>query len=615
MIEKPGRAAADDDVAFRLKGWDLLAGGLWLGLAAGVLEGLWALIRSHVLHANTLLGPGVVWMAPLMDLLWMVIPAVAVALVTWRWPRLARFGLVFVLFPALTLFLLAFDRLHTYAILLLAFGGAIQLARFFTKRPSALRSLVRFGFPILGAYTVAAAAVVDFAPRLAERRALSRLAPAGAGAPNVLLLVLDTVRGLSLSLNGYSVPTTPVLKQVARSGVQFSRAWSPSAWTLSSHASMFTGFFPHQLVHGLSTPLDSAKRTLAEVLRAHGYATGGFVGNVHYVGPQFGLARGFAHYDEYRFSRGELFLNSALGRYLAKRRDFRGWIRFYDIFGRKPARRIDGALLDWIPTVGSRPWFAFVNYFDAHEPYEPPADWERRFASNTPRKLYLTDQSIRGARRLFKQDMTEAEIARERQAYEASIAWLDDEIGRLLDELEARGALKNTLVIITSDHGEQFGEHGLFVHGNSIYRPLIWVPFITVFPGHVPAGRTVEQPVSLRNLPATVLDLVGLGSQSDLPGESLRRYWSEGAASPEPLFAETVSTWQREVWRALLADSLWYIRHEMADSVAEELYDARRDPDQVVNLADSSTHRSDLTRLRGSMDSILTVTGPDVWVR
>lgn len=611
----PTSPSAEGGVASPLNGRDLFAGGLWFGALAGVLEGSWELVRGLVLGVYTKLGPGVVWMAPLMDLLWLVVPAAVAALVVWRWPRLARVGLVVVLVPECLLFFFVFDRLHTYALLLLTLGAAIQLSRVFGRRPAMLRLLVRRGAPVLAAYTGVAAAVATIAPRVAERRALQRLGQAAPGVPNVLLLVLDTVRSLSVSADGYQRPTTPSLERAAGMGVRFARAWAPSAWTLSSHASMFTGFFPHQLTHGLSTPLDDAKPTLAEVLRDHGYATGGFVGNIHYVGREFGLDRGFVHYDEYRFSPGELFLNSALGRYLAQRGDFRKLIGFYDIFGRKPARRLNASLLDWIPTVGSRPWFAFVNYYDAHEPYEPPAEWDRKFASDTPRKLYLTDQSIRGARRVFKQEMTPAEIRREREAYEASIAWLDAEIGNLLSSLDARGELDRTLVIITSDHGEQFGEHGLFVHGNSLYRQLVWVPLVMIHRGQVPAGRTVETPVSLRDLPATILQLVGLSEQSPLPGRPLDAYWVDSLAPPEPVFAETVSNVRREVWRSLLVDSLSYIRRETKDGVREELYDLATDPDEAVDLSDSASKRIDVERLRRQMDSILVATGPDVWVR
>lgn len=615
MTAPVDRSTVRPDAAFPLNGRDVLSAGLCLGLAAGVLEGLWALLRRHLLHANTMLGPGVVWMAPLMDLLWMVVPAVVVALVVWRRPRLAQLGLLALLFPALVLFLLGFNRVHTYAALLLALGGAMHLSRALARHPMILRLLTRRSWPILATYTLGAAAVVTMWPRLAERRALSQLPTVQPGAPNVLFLILDTVRSLSVSADGYRLPTTPVLERVAKSGVRFSRAWAPSAWTLSSHASMFTGFLPHQLVHGLRTPLDDAKPTLAEVLQHGGYATGGFIANLHFTGREFGLDRGFIHYDSYRFSRGELFLNSALGRYLAQRRDFRRLIGFYDIFGRKPARQLNTSLLDWIPTVGGRPWFAFVNYYDAHEPYEPPREWDRKFASSTPRKLYLTDQSIRGARRVFKQEMTPAEIRREQEAYEASIAWLDDEIGRLLDSLEARGVLDNTLVVITSDHGEQFGEHGLFVHGNSIYRPLTLVPLIVAFPGRVPAGRTVTTPVNLRNLARTILRLTGLPENSTFPGRGLDAYWADTVASPVPVLAETISNWRGEIWRALVVDFLSYVRHESGTGIAEELYDLASDPGQRVNLADSGRHTGDLAGLRMRMDSILAVTGPDIWVQ
>jgi len=349
---------------------------------------------------------------------------------------------------------------------------------------------------------------------------------------------------------------------------------------------------------------------VAEVLAEHGYATAGFAANLHYVSREYGLARGFAWYEDYVASPGELLLNSALGRYLSVRPAVRTLVGYYDIVGRKHVGRMNRDLEAWLDRAPDRPWFAFVNYYDAHEPYLPPVAFDTLFASSTQRKLFMTDQSIRGARRLGKNTMTDAEVRRLRESYEASIASLDDGLGRLFARMEAKGQLTNTVVIVTSDHGEQFGEHGLFVHGNSLYQPLVHIPFILAQPGAVPAGRVVHTPVNARDLAATIVDLAGATGAPPLPGRSLRGLWSGAdSAAPEPLFLETQSTTGLQVWRAIVQDSLTYLRRDST----EMLFDLRRDPDQLVNLADSTAWTDRLGRLRSTLDSTLAATGPDHW--
>jgi arylsulfatase A-like enzyme len=313
-----------------------------------------------------------------------------------------------------------------------------------------------------------------------------------------------------------------------------------------------------------------------------------------------------------------MFLNSSVGRYLSVRQGFRRLVGYYDILGRKNAAQLNGHLLDWLDDRDDRrPFFAFVNYYDAHEPYLPPAEYDQKFASSTPRKPYLTDQSIRGARRLVKLRMTGAEIDREHQAYAASLAYLDHEIGRLLDSLENRGLLQNTLVIITSDHGEQFGEHGMFVHGNSLYQPLTRVPLIVALPARVPAGMVVNDYFNLRDLAATVVDLAGVTDTVNFPGQSLRRFWdSTLAVVEEPLLLEVVTTGKPsgvvEELRSVIQGTHEYIRHENG---REELYNLAFDPAELVNLSKDPAAASTLTQMRQAMNSVLEATGDDRWPR
>jgi arylsulfatase A-like enzyme len=186
-------------------------------------------------------------------------------------------------------------------------------------------------------------------------------------------------------------------------------------------------------------------------------------------------------------------------------------------------------LLAWLAEQEpKRPFFAFLNYLDAHDPYDPSSGFRQKFAPGprAPRPPDGAHVSEEGARP-------------ELDLYDAAIAYLDSAVGGLLQELDRRGLLENTLVVLTSDHGEEFAEHGLMGHAASLYRPSVEVPLVFSLPGTIPAGR-VPGPVTLRDLAATILDVTG-NTDSSIPGTSLRGYW-EGGGAPRHAFGG-----QREV--------------------------------------------------------------------
>jgi hypothetical protein len=221
-------------------------------------------------------------------------------------------------------------------------------------------------------------------------------------------------------------------------------------------------------------------------------------------------------------------------------------------------------------------------------------------------------------------------------AYDGCIAYLDYQLGWLFDELRSRGALENTLVIITSDHGEEFGEHGVMGHGNSLYMPSVHVPLLILFPPYVPAGMRVREPASLRDIPATVADLAGLGGEHPFPGQSLARYWKGPCQPGEALLAEaggagcacagrgpalppagqgpflTEVNFARNLppsypvckgdMKALVAGRYHYIRNGDGQ---EELYDFAKDPLERQDLAGSDAGRCVLERFRASLGTML----------
>jgi arylsulfatase A-like enzyme len=219
------------------------------------------------------------------------------------------------------------------------------------------------------------------------------------------------------------------------------------------------------------------------------------------------------------------------------------------------------------------------------------------------------------ADRANKLEMSSAEIQMELNTYDGAIAYIDHHIGRLFDELGKRNVLENTLVLITSDHGEQFGEHGLFGHSNSLYLPTLHVPLLIMFPSHIPAGISIAQPISLRNIPATVVDLVGLGNAARFPGESFKGYWdgtrNSGTLAAGPLLSEINQVgFDTESWypiaqgdlKSLVIDRYHYIRN---GEDSEELYDFRNDPLEEYNLVSSGESRPALEQFRVSLETLL----------
>jgi arylsulfatase A-like enzyme len=403
------------------------------------------------------------------------------------------------------------------------------------------------------------------------------------GLPNILLLVMDTVRAKSLSLFGYTRSTSPELERIAQSGVTFTKALATAPWTLPSHASIFTGHFPSQLSANFTTPLDNTYPTLAEVLSARGYDTAGFVANLEYCSYEFGLNRGFHHYEDYGLSPEEIIRSSALEKNLIEK--IRQELGNYQILGRKNATHINQGFLSWLSNrKNEKPFFAFLNYFDAHDPYLPPQEFTRRFSTNTPRG-YIGDHL---------EQITSSQILELQESYDASIAYIDQNIGALFDQLNRSGILDNTLLIILADHGEQFGEHNLLLHANSLYLELLHVPFILVFPGRLPSGIKIDTDVSLINLASTITDLVGVEAQ--LPGVSLapliKQTNQNNLASGSLLRSEVergiglpYPDWYPTMKGSLV--SLYYQDKHFIKNLGshlEELYDVHNDPMEGNNL-------------------------------
>jgi arylsulfatase A-like enzyme len=565
---------------------------IWFGTVAGTLHGLALVARQYggsiVFHHRDLL-----WMTPVAFVLTNLVVAAPLAVLTLvvgrdRFLQVAIGG--FALVNAVLLLLPA-NEIARWAMLILAAGVAVQLSRL-GWRPG--RRAWLFAAAVVVSIGVGSAVAIGWRA-LTERNGLAQVV-AHAETPNVLLVVLDTVRAENLSLYGYERPTTPALERWAQSSAVFDLAIAPSSWTLPSHAAMLSGEIGSASGGGWQQPVTLGNANLPARFRSLGYATGGFVANLLYTSYESGLTDSFLHYDDYRRTRFQLIHHSPFGqisvpRSLSGARSPRALLRGLldlklqaDLLPSddvKPARLVTDAFLEWHGGLEGRPFFALLNYFEAHAPYRAPTEYLNRFRQGGG----VIDR------------------------YDAAIAFLDSELDRLLKALEDRGVLNQTVVVVTADHGELFGEHGLDGHANALYMPLIHVPLLIRYPPRTPPGARVQEAVSLIDLAATILDVSG-HKQDDVPGNSLMDLSGDrhDGSIGTPAVAELIQgrnvdakhpnarTWLQSV----VFERLHFIRDGEG---REELYDLSVDPDENGNLADTPQYSTQLSELRRLLSS------------
>lgn len=430
------------------------------------------------------------------------------------------------------------------------------------------------------------------------------------GRPNVLLIVMDTARRESFGMYDYKRSTTPNLDYWAKQGTVFTNAVANSPWTLPSHASMFTGRWCHEHNASFLVPLDESYPTLAEALANFGYETAGFIGNWSICGQHSGLGRGF---HLYRDTPSLLQISLASSTLLQV------------VFGEasksvviRPAEEVSDQFLEWLENRDERPFFAFLNYIDPHFPYWVPdpafdafADWPEDVRERT------RDLWFRSANTFTPTNPEELRFALD--TYDGAIHYMDWHIGRVLNRLSENGTLENTLVVITNDHGEHFGEAGLFFHGTSLYRPLIDAPLIVLFPRHVEAPARVESVVGLQDFPATVLEVLRLPNAGRFPGRSWAECWKDADPNGKPrdrvVFSQLGEAVNLEgqlnskgVIYSLVANGLHYISYFGG---REELFDWRKDPRETNDLMMGLHGNDRAAPLRSLLRRALEVSAPE----
>ena len=393
--------------------------------------------------------------------------------------------------------------------------------------------------------------------------------------PNVLLIVVDTLRADKLGCYGNGRGLTPALDELASQGLRFQHAYSHAPWTLPSFASLLTSLHPAE--HGAGgrlgqfTSLDGSVTTLPEVFGARGYRTHA-VANVAFLGERFGVTRDFGGLDiEAPTNNVEM----------------------------RSAERTTSAALEWLDG-GKGPFFLLVHYFDPHAVYAPPPSFRRKFAGPKDREdesWVFGTQLHMVALRAGQLSITPQVVRRAEKLYDGEVAYADGQVERLLDGLGERGLERDTIVVMTADHGEEFLDHDGFEHGHTLYDELTHVPLILRYPRGIEPG-VVSQTVAHVDVAPTLCQLADLAPPQQFVGRSLLSLSGEPAAPGRPVLAHG-NMWGPPLTSWRVGDRKLIVG---ADG-ALELYDLSGDPDERTDLA--PTRPKEAAELRQQLDAVL----------
>jgi arylsulfatase A-like enzyme len=396
----------------------------------------------------------------------------------------------------------------------------------------------------------------------------------------VILISIDTLRADHLGFYGYERPTSPALDALASKSAVFEDASSTSTWTLPAHASMLSGLFPNQ--HGLTRENDKlAKRvhSLPSILAARGFTTLGVVNSV-YLSRRRGFDRGF---DEL------LYVEEFVERVA-------------------PSNWITDQATQWLQEAGDAPTFLFMHYYDVHSDYRSLPEFERQFARPYEGAVNGSTTQLVGVEG-GEPSLDERDAAHLIDLYDAGVRQLDAELQRFFDFLRDRGLFEESLLVLTSDHGEEFLDHGGVLHGSNQFQETLRVPLLIRGPG-IPAVRIRETPVSLVDIVPTVLALLDIPAPADLDGRDLSPLWrnrtggDDGIAgfADRYLFSESdhqIAAFEHNT-RAV-RQGRYKLHHDLLTGI-QVLYDLQRDPQEREDLAHA---KPDLTqRLRAQLDRI-----------
>lgn len=418
--------------------------------------------------------------------------------------------------------------------------------------------------------------------------------PDSVDSPNIILIVMDTVRADHLSVYGYDQDTTPYLRNFADNATLYTQAIAPSNMTLSTHASIFTGLysrkhgahfaFPH---YPTGRPLQDKYYTMAEMLSEKGYFTSGVIGNVIYLTLYHGLNQGFQYLD----ARNRIPLLGQTQPYYLKQVIRNIFLNVFPLstfeLKWRRAEHLNNGAFDILQKVkeGNKPFFLFLNYMDAHWPYLPPSPFDSRYPGKVRRLTTENFRKIKDEVMNFERDISEMESRHLISQYDGGIAYIDFHIWKLIERLKELGLYENTLLIITSDHGEVFGERNIVEHSFTVYQDEVHVPLIIKYPNNN-QGHIVDDVVSLVDLMPTIFELLGDEIPEELQGNSLLKIetGNPGTVLSESFIGDfTVKHYGRRFqpeW-AIFSGSSKFIRSAAGK---REFYDLSKDPNETRNL-------------------------------
>jgi arylsulfatase A-like enzyme len=408
--------------------------------------------------------------------------------------------------------------------------------------------------------------------------------------PNIVLITMDTTRVDHLSCYGYERETTPNIDKLAEEGHLFTRAVSTSSWTLPAHASLFTGTYPSRhgarfAPHGAKAnaplhvnKLDGQYPTLAEILGDRGYKTAG-IGGGPWFHKEFGLGRGF-----------DFFMNGAV----------EGGAQWMAM----TAEELNEPALNWLERNYKKPFFLFLNYFDPHTPYHAPAPFDTKFGQ--PKSV--TD-AFEVAEKVMKhrEKLSDEELHSLLLAYDNEIAYADFHLGNLLAKMKELGVYDNSIIVVTSDHGEYFGEHDLLTHSVTVYEEVVRIPLIIKFPRGQDEKMSVEDRVQLTDIIPTILAKLEIPIPETVQGDVI------GGAS-HPIIVESFQHFDYTKmygerfdndWRALYKASAKYIWTRDGES---QLFNLSKDPGEMNDLA--AEHSEQLESLENEMSEWMSSFSP-----
>ena len=401
----------------------------------------------------------------------------------------------------------------------------------------------------------------------------------GRGVKHVILITVDTLRADVLSSYGSQSVKTPNIDGLSEDGVLFKNAYSSAPWTLPSFASIMTGLPPG--THLTTTPsskLPTEFKTIAEYMLDSGYYTGAFVKNI-FLHPEYNIDQGFIDYYHYpKFNRyvrsfGRALINFTIKYTLRDNANLRDDVT---------TENITDLSIGWLKENRDKDFFLWVHYFDPHQPYAPP-------------EVYMADESkpphrigmeFNGAKHIRSGHLVLSTREREwiKELYDAEVRYVDDNLGRLFEYLKKSGLYEDSLIILTSDHGEEFWDHGGFEHGHALYNEVIHVPLIIKLPGE---NRTGEENmrVSTQSLMRTILDAGGIEYEKNslIAGSLYPLIQGNGTEiNEEPLVSTGLLYYEDR--ESLILGDMKYIHSLITNE--EELYDLANDPDEQNTLSD-----------------------------